>query len=160
MTKATTHQRSRREAFGIRLVQVARSWRAEIDRRLSSHGLTEAQWLTLLHLSRLGEAATQKSLAAAAGVQEPTLARMLDRLEAEGLIERRAIVGDRRAKSVHLTEKAAPILARIQKVAQALRDELLAGVDDADVDTCLRVFTHLADKLHDARQAQREALIP
>jgi MarR family transcriptional regulator for hemolysin len=148
---------NRRESFGIHLGQVARLWRAEIDRRLSPHGLTEAQWLTLLHLSRLTEPATQKRLAAAAGVQEPTMVRMLDRLEAEGLVTRSPIEGDRRAKSVCLTGKAAPGLKRIRKVTETLREALLADIDDADIDTCLRVLGRLADKLHGATPGERRA---
>jgi MarR family transcriptional regulator for hemolysin len=136
-----------RESFGIALGQLARLWRAEIDRRLAPHGFSEARWLTLLHLSRLGAPATQKRLAAAAGVQEPTLVRMLDRLESEGLVQRSSTESDRRAKTVHLTEKATPDLARIQQVTKALRDENLAEVSDAELDTCLRVFERLADHL-------------
>ncbi len=150
-------RRKMHEAFGIHLGQVARLWRAEIDRRLSPHGLTEAQWLTLLHLSRLAGPATQKRLAAAAGVQEPTMARMLDRLEADGLVTRSPIEGDRRSKSVCLTAKAAPGLDRIRKVTEALREELLADIEDADIDTCLRVLGRLADKLHGATPGDRRA---
>lgn len=135
------------ETFGIRLGRIARLWRAEIDHRLVPHGMTEAQWLTLLHLSRLESPTTQKMLAEAAGVREPTLVRMLDRLEADGLITRGAIEGDRRAKSVRLTAKAAPAIARIQEVTDALRDELLAGIDEADILACLRVFDRLSTRL-------------
>ena len=73
------------EQFGLRLGLVARLWRAEIDRRLATFGLTESRWLTLLHLSRLPQAATQRELAEAVGVRGPTLVRALDRLEAEDI---------------------------------------------------------------------------
>src|SRR3546814_15512969 len=88
------------ELLGRRLGRVARLWRAEIDRRLATFGLTESRWLTLLHISRLPHAATQRELAEAVGVRGPTLVRTLDRLEAEGLIERRTEAADRRTKSV------------------------------------------------------------
>ncbi len=139
-----------KELFSVCLGQIARMWRAEIDRRLSPHGLTEARWRTLLHLSRMNEPVTQKELATAVGVQGPTLVRTLDWLEAEGLIERRSIAGDRRAKSIHLIDKAAPDLANIQSVAESLRNEIFAGLDEADIDICLRVFKHIAEKLGSA----------
>ena len=137
----------RRESFGFYLVQVARLWRAEIDRRLSPQNMTQAKWLTLLHLSRLDAPTTQKRLAAAVGVQEPTLVRMLDRLEADGLIARRPIEGDRRANSLHLTRKAVPSLYRIKTVTETVRDEIFAGIADADIDTCLMVFERLSRRL-------------
>jgi len=136
-----------RELFGAWLGLTARSWRAEIDRRMASHGLTEARWLVLLRLSRAPGPLTQKALAAAVGVQGPTLVRTLDWLEAEGLIERRAAAGDRRANSIHLTDRARPSLANIQAVVDGLRAELFAGIDDADLQTCLRVFRHIAGTL-------------
>ena len=55
------------EQFGFRLGLVARLWRAELDRRLAAFGLTEARWLTLIHLSRLPDAVTQRELAEAVG---------------------------------------------------------------------------------------------
>ena len=149
-----------REMFGVWLGQTARLWRAEIDRRMSPYGLTEARWLVLLHLSWKVEPVTQKALAAAVGVQGPTLVRTLDWLEAEGLIARRAIAGDRRAKAVHLTDAARPSLARIQTVVEGLRAEIFAGVDEADIQTCLRVFRHIVGALSAGGPTQRPQQVP
>ena len=136
-----------RELFGVWLGRVARLWRAGIDHRLAAFGLTESRWLTLIHLSRMQAPVTQRALAETAGVQEPTLVRTLDWLESQELIERRPIAEDRRAKSVHLTDKALPSLQHIQVVVESLRAEILAGVSDADIDTCLRTFEYMAEKL-------------
>ncbi len=143
------------EQFGLRLGLVARLWRAEIDQRLAAFGLTESRWLTLLHLSRLPEAATQRELAEAVGVRGPTLVRTLDRLEAEGLIERRAEAADRRTKSVHLRAEAAPILERIEAATAAVRAEIFTGISHAEVTTCLTVFEQIAGKLGGAETTVR-----
>lgn len=135
------------EQFGLWLGMVARLWRAEIDRRLAAFGLTESRWLTLLHLSRLPEPVTQRELAESIGVQGPTLVRALDRLEDEGLIERRAEAADRRTKSVHLGAGAAPVLEQIEAVTAAVRAEIFSCVSEEDVATCVRVFERLALKL-------------
>ena len=136
------------EQFGLRLGLVARLWRAEIDRRLAAFGLTESRWLTLLHLSRLPQrTATQRELAEAVGVQGPTLVRTLDRLEAEGLIERRTEAADRRTKSVHLRAEAAPVLERIETTAAAVRAEIFSDISHAEVATCLKVLEQIAGKL-------------
>ena len=147
-----------KESFGAWLGLTARSWRAEIDRRMASHGLTEARWLVLLRLSHVSGPLTQKALAAAVGVQGPTLVRTLDWLEAEGLIERRAATGDRRAKTIHLTDRARPSLANIQAVVDGLRAELFDGVDDTDLRTCLRVFRRIVGNL--APEGRAPALDP
>ena len=145
------------EQFGLRLGLGARLWRAEIDRRLAAFGLTESRWLTLLHLSRLPEAATQRELAAAVGVQGPTLVRTLDRLEAEGLIERRTEAADRRTKSVHLRAAATPVLERIEATAAAVRAEIFSDISSDEVATCLKVLEQIAGKLGGTPRAMRPA---
>ncbi len=146
-----------REQFGLHLGLVARLWRTEIDRRLAAFGLTQSRWLTLLHLSRLTHAATQRELAEVVGVRGPTLVRTLDRLEAEGLIERRTETADRRAKTVHLGAEAAPVLERIQTTAAAVRAEIFSDISPADVATCLKVFEKIAGKLGGAPRATQLA---
>lgn len=145
------------ELFGLWLSQISRLWRAEIDRRLSPFGLTQARWLILMHLSKVAGPITQRELAEVVGVQGPTLVRTLDRLELEGLIERRPLPSDRRAKSLHLTAKATPILDQIKAVAENLRGELLAGVTADELDTCLRVFQQVGGKLAAGSANSREA---
>lgn len=141
-----TTQRAQ-EKFCIWLGQISRMLRIEIDRRLS-HGLTESRWIALLHLSKANKPITQKELAMRIGVQGPTLVRTLDWLEAEGLIERCPIAGDRRAKSIHLLNKASCNLAHIQSIVANIRTELFDGLCDDDVNACLRVFEHIANKLN------------
>src|SRR3546814_18909234 len=89
----------------------------------------------LLHISRLPHAATQRELAEAVGVRGPTLVRTLDRLEAEGLIERRTEAADRRTQSVNLRAEAAPVLERIEAPAAAVRAEIFSDISHAAVTT-------------------------
>lgn len=84
--------------FGMQLAQMSRGWRAELDRRLAGLGLSQARWLVLLHLARFEEAPTQRELAQSVGVEGPTLARLLDSLESQGLVQRQSVMEDRRAK--------------------------------------------------------------
>ncbi|MBR0682097.1 MarR family transcriptional regulator [Roseomonas eburnea] len=135
------------ERFGVLLGQIARHWRARLDRRLSEFGLTDARWVTLLHLARSGDGLTQKDLAARVGVGGPTLVRTLDRLEREGMVVRVGDVQDRRAKTVHLTAKAIPVLRLIEENAAAVRSELLDGISAAELDLCLAVFDRVAANL-------------
>lgn len=136
-----------RERFGFLLSLTSKLWRAEINRRLAPFGLTESRWLTLFYLSRQTAPVTQKELAEITGVRGPTMVRTLDHLEAESLVERCPIRNDRRAKSIHLTAKAAPILARIQATAVEMRTELFADLDETDLASCVRVFERISARL-------------
>jgi len=145
------------DQFGQKLGLIARLWRAEVDRRLAPLGLTQARWYILLKLQRLTETVTQKDLAEAANIQGPTLVRTLDCLEKEGLIRRCPLPGDRRAKAVRLTDKAAPLLDHIQAVATSVRAEMLADIPAEDLDACIRVFDRIAERLSTIQTARTAA---
>ncbi|MDG9886173.1 MarR family transcriptional regulator [Pseudomonas putida CSV86] len=133
--------------FGMQLAHMSRGWRAELDRRLAGLNLSQARWLVLLHLARFDEAPTQRELAQSVGVEGPTLARLLDSLEAQGLVKRHAVLEDRRAKKIVLCPPAKPLIDQIETIANALRVELFTGVDEEDLAVCMRVHTRILANL-------------
>lgn len=133
--------------FGMQLAQMSRGWRAELDRRLAGLGLSQARWLVLLHLARFDDAPTQRELAQSVGVEGPTLARLLDSLESQGLVQRQSVLEDRRAKKIVLCASALPLIEQIETIATQLRHELFDGVDEADLKICMRVHGHILANL-------------
>jgi MarR family transcriptional regulator for hemolysin len=109
--------------------------------------LSQARWLVLLHLARFEQAPTQRELAQSVGVEGPTLARLLDSLESQSLVQRQAVVEDRRAKKIVLCAPALPLIEQIETIATQLRHELFEGVDEADVKVCMRVHGHILANL-------------
>lgn len=106
---------------------VSRLVRKLIDRRLGGLGLTRAQWQALWNMQRRGPM-TQAALAEVLEVETATIARLLDRLEAAGLVTRRPDPGDRRVKLVSLTPKAESILEMVGPVAQKLQEDMLVDL--------------------------------
>jgi MarR family transcriptional regulator for hemolysin len=133
--------------FGMQLAQLSRGWRAELDRRLVGMGLSQARWLVLLHLARFTEAPTQRELAQSVGVEGPTLARLLDSLEGQGLVSRQAVLEDRRAKKIALSPPALPIIEQIEAIANNLRIELFQGVDEEELRIAMRVHSRILANL-------------
>lgn len=133
--------------LGRAIGQISRRWRSRLDGRMAGFGLTEARWLPLLFLARWGDGVTQRDLAAGLGVEGPTLVRTLDWLERAGLVERRPVPTDRRAKTVNLTPRAAALYQRIEQEAAAVRAEILDGVTEAEIETCLGVLDRVAARL-------------
>src|SRR5205809_6314704 len=88
--------------FGLLLFGTARAWRTKLARRLRPLGLSQGKWRTLIHLSRGGNKLTPNELAERMGIEGPTLAGVLDRLEEGGWIKRGASPNDRRCKIVQL----------------------------------------------------------
>jgi len=133
--------------LGVAIAQIARRWRVRLDQRILPFGLTESRWLVLLSLARRGDGVTQKDLARRLAVEGPTMVRTLDWLEGQGFVERRAAAGDRRAKTIHLTEAARPVLQQIEAEAAAVRGEILEGIPEEDLAMCLSVLDRVAQGL-------------
>ncbi|CAE6910109.1 Transcriptional regulator SlyA [Pseudomonas marincola] len=133
--------------FAMQVAQLSRSWRAELDRRLAGLGLSQARWLVLLHLARFDELPTQRQLAQSVGVEGPTLARLLDGLEAQGLVSRQAVPEDRRAKKIALSPQAQPLITEIEAISTQLRLELFSGITEEDLSCCQRVHAQILSNL-------------
>ena len=133
--------------FGMQLAHLSRAWRAELDRRLTDLGLSQARWLVLLHLARASEPPTQGELANSVGVENPTLARMLDGLETQQLIERQADEHDRRVKKIVLTPCAVDLIERIESIATTLRKEVFAGITEQEIALCQSIQARMLTNL-------------
>ena len=119
--------------LGFVLNDVARLMRKRFEQRAraAALGLTRAQAAVLAYLARQ-EGINQAALAQLLELEPITLARLLDRLQAAGLIERRPDPKDRRAHLLYLTAAAYPLLDRIFALAAEVREDALAGVAEAD----------------------------
>jgi MarR family transcriptional regulator, transcriptional regulator for hemolysin len=132
------------EKIGQLIGETARAWRHRLDHRLSPLGLTQAKWRTIAHLSR-GHL-TQCELAGRLGIEEPTLVRLLARLESGGWVKRRSAAHDRRCKTVHLQRKSSSLLRQIEQAASELRNELLERIPARDLQICTRVLSEIRDR--------------
>ena len=113
--------------IGVVISDIARLLRTEFDRRVRKLGLTRPQWLLLSRLHR-HPGASQSELADMMEVEKATAGRMIDRLEANGWVERRAEPGDRRVKRVYLTAAAKREHERMWPVAEATVEDALADL--------------------------------
>jgi MarR family transcriptional regulator for hemolysin len=133
-------RKSLRDGFGALVARTARQWRRAVDRALQPFDLSEATWLPLLHFSRAAAPMRQRDLAASLGVDNSAVVRLLDALEASGLVERRDDAGDRRAKAIVVTKAGAATVAQVEMVSRRLRQQLLAGIPEAELAAAARVL--------------------
>jgi MarR family transcriptional regulator for hemolysin len=134
--------------------EIPRHWRLAMDRRLKPLGLSDAKWRTVLHLSRGPRGMSQAELASRLNIEAPTVARLLDRLAADGWIERRAAANDRRIKTVHLLPKASGVIKQIDRTMNATRDEILGGLSKSELRACIATLQKVRARAeHAATQA-------
>ncbi len=92
------------ETVGFALAQVCKAHRNRVDAALSSLGLHVGQEMILLQLWA-EDGLTQSQLVERLCVEPPTVTKMLQRMERDGVIERRPDPDDARVSRVYLTER-------------------------------------------------------
>ncbi|HSD37232.1 MAG TPA: MarR family transcriptional regulator [Rhodocyclaceae bacterium] len=134
------------ERFAHALHSTARTWRLAVDRRLKDLGLSQAGWMTIAMAAKADEPLSQIELAQRLGVEGSTMVAMIDRLMSSGLLERQPSPTDRRVRLVVLTDAGNKLYERVKAEAEALRKELMAGIDPEH----LRIATELLEHLERA----------
>ena len=142
------------EAFGYELGRLSRRWRNRLDDEMRPTGLTQARWVVLVHLARGADGLLQKDVANHVGIEGPTLVRILDRLEQQGMIERRQVPSDRRGKTVHLTRKGQATTGKFDRIAARLRERLLKDVDPDELRRCTELLRSIRARLEDDGMAE------
>jgi MarR family transcriptional regulator for hemolysin len=131
----------------IILHDVARTLRTKFDQKArATHAMTRAQWVILSRLERQ-PGMSQNEMAAVCEVEPITVGRLIDRLEARGLVERRADPTDRRIKRLHLLPAAKPILATINDARESMNARITAGLDEKTRNTLIDALLVLKENL-------------
>ena len=121
---------ARELAFAIH--DAARLLRTYSDQRARQIQMSRAKWAVLAKLRR-AEGVKQRELAEALDLAPISLARLVDKLSACGLVERRADAADRRANRLFLTAQAAPTLKRLDALGEAVTARALNGLDEKEI---------------------------
>ncbi len=133
------------------LTKASRKIRTAFNQRVTAHGLTYPRARALWRLAeRPGIAQTE--LACELELEQPTMVRLLDRMEEHGLIERRPSPVDRRVKLIALTPHGEEQATMVRSIADQMRHEVFAGIDMDD----LRGLTQLLQTVT-GRVAELEA---
>ncbi len=115
-----------------RLAKAARAYRARAGVGLSRIELHSGQEGLLKALAD-GDGMSMSDLAAALGVQPPTVTKMIRRLAAQDYVERRpSQQGDGRQAQVFLTERGHHAIAMVDKIWKRVERTALANIDDRD----------------------------
>ncbi len=142
----------------INLVIVARRWRSLLDERLRQIGQSSARMEALSAIFNSPEPTAQVNIARRLRIEGPTMTRMLDTLEGDGLVERLSDPADRRTKQLRLTPAGEAVLEEIFEIADAMRDRLLAGIPPEKIDEINAFLGMLTDRLDDGLPAEDEAV--
>jgi MarR family transcriptional regulator, transcriptional regulator for hemolysin len=139
------------------IVTLARLVRTEADKRARLHGMTRAQWTILLALERQ-PGLLQKELAELLEVEPITVARLVDRLESRGMVERRADPTDRRCWRLHLTDTSRPLMSEILTQVEELAEIATTGLSHETLEVAAAALASMRDAI--AAEARCSPALP
>ena len=137
------------------LHEAARLLRKRFEQVARDSGLTRSQWQAVAYLDQ-NEGINQIGLAELLDVEPITLSRVLDKLEAGGLIERHPDPSDRRVRILRLAPAGRRKLAQARKLGELVRSEALIGISEPDWSRLLETLKVLKFNLTEACDSSTE----
>ncbi|WP_227020032.1 MarR family winged helix-turn-helix transcriptional regulator [Sinanaerobacter chloroacetimidivorans] len=119
----------------------------DFNRRLEKQGSTRIQWIALYFLANSDQLMSQKELAVLMNVQDSSLARLVDRMERDGLIKRVENPKDRRIKFLELTEAGYHKMEELMPEGQYFSDLLLENITEEELSTFQNVIHKMLNNI-------------
>ncbi|SFG27107.1 transcriptional regulator, MarR family [Novosphingobium sp. CF614] len=126
-------EESPKRHVGLRMTVIARLLRNNFDRKVAVLNVTRSQWAMIATVAR-HPGSTQRTIAEYLEMSEASAGRLIDRLCADGLLERRDRRDDRRARAVYPTEQARPLLVRLGAIANESEQRMFNGFSDEEIE--------------------------
>lgn len=142
------------ESLGHQMFKLMLATRRELEARMAEHGLTDAQWKPLWIL-KCRTTATAIELAREIDMDAGAVTRLVDRLEAKGLVERVRSESDRRVVHLRLTAAGVKASEQVPHVLAGLNNDLLRGFTEGEWKQLRALIARMSANCN-ALQAEKE----
>jgi MarR family transcriptional regulator for hemolysin len=136
----------RLEPIGLQLARTSKAVSRAFDSALAEVGGTLPIWSVLVSLKGEQHGA-QRQIAAAIGVEGPTLTHHLNRLELQGLVSRTRDPDNRRVQRVQLTEAGEAAFGRMLGAVRAFDRRLRAGLTEQQQAALVQILARLRENV-------------
>ena len=134
------------EHTGILIKKAARLFEQVANKNLDKLGVTYTQTIFLVRLWEK-DGQNQIELAKSAGLKQPSVVRILDRMERDNLISRVRNKDDRRIYNFYLTEKAKKACRKLEDHANAMHDIATMKIAKKDIEKLNKLITNIITNL-------------
>lgn len=134
------------ESLGYQVNLLARLLEQALRREIAAHGVVPGQFPALLNLYE-EDGLTQAELTRRVGIEQPTMANTLQRMERDGLIERIADPSDRRRVRIHLTRHARQLQSRLAKAGHEVNAQAVEGLRPNELAAFMKTLRQLVENL-------------
>ncbi len=131
-----------------RLQSAARLSRTALAARLLAHGFYAGQDQIMLALDR-EDGQTPGQLAGRLGVRPPTITKTINRLQAQGFLDKRPSEADARQAHIYLTDTGRDAIKSIEKSVRKTEKQALKGLDKKEQKVLAKLLGRIEANLSD-----------
>jgi DNA-binding MarR family transcriptional regulator len=121
------------------LIQVCKAWRNKANEMLAKYSVHAGQDVLLSYLGK-EDGQTVSSLVDNVCIQHATMIRMLDRMEATGLVNKIKDNNDMRVSRIFLTDKGKEAVKNVRSVWKAMEQNTSSAISEKDQITLRRIL--------------------
>lgn len=147
--------RSRKTAAMTRLHTAARLSRTVLAAKLNGHGFYAGQDQIMLALSN-DDGQTPGQLAQRLGVRPPTITKTINRLQAQGVLEKKPSKDDARQAHIFLTEPGRDAIRNIEKSVRKVDKQAFKGFDKKEQKALAKMLARIESNLSGADEVEVE----
>lgn len=122
------------------ILPAGRAWQKAAGAAFAELGVSLSVAAPVLVIAKLGNGVRQKAVSDAAGIDPAALVRSLDQLETSGILRREDDPQDRRAKTLHLTDKGDRLAIDLERILDQVKERIFSRFTDADGMAAVRVL--------------------
>jgi DNA-binding MarR family transcriptional regulator len=126
-----------------------------------SYGVTDVQFNLMMLLHHQGEengGLSQVELSRMMLVNRANVTALVDRMEKAGLVVRASVPGDRRAKSIHLTQEGTGLLLEVEEKYKSEVADIMDALEPEEIERLVemleKVRTNLRNMSHPAGRGE------
>lgn len=122
-----------------------------LEKRLNHYNITRSQWIALYYIKN-NNMITQKQLADKMSLKEPSVVRLLDKMELYGWVNRISSNDDKRMKFLALTDSGKEIETAMLDVAEKFKSDVLNGISLEDLDVFKATLNKMLINIEDGNK--------
>ena len=136
----------RQDSLGYQVNLLARLFERALREQIAPQGVVPGQFPALLCLYE-EDGLTQAELGARVQIEQPTIAKTLQRMERDGLVRRTPDPDDRRRARIHLTPKARALEPALAAAARGINARAVDGLTRDEAEQLMGIVARVIGNL-------------
>ncbi|MBK5242245.1 MAG: MarR family transcriptional regulator [Clostridium sp.] len=113
-----------------------------LEKVLKPYNVTRTQWIAMYYIYN-SDCITQRQLADKMSIKEPTVVRLLQKMEYDSFLCRTGCTKDKRVKYLKLTQNGVKACVDLMPIVEKFKNDAVVGIDE-DI---LQIFKKVLNKM-------------